>query len=105
MTGGGGAQEAAALVRVSGRVQGVGFRHWTQGRAARLGLRGWVRNLPDGRVELWARGSAEAVEALLAACAEGPPAAAPTAVERIENASLSGALPPGARVFGGCGGA
>ncbi|MEM1314293.1 MAG: acylphosphatase [Pseudomonadota bacterium] len=96
----GGLRQARAMARVSGRVQGVGFRWWVQGEAARLGLEGWVRNLADGRVELFARGPAAAVEALLEACREGPPAAAPTAVERIDSAAFSGAAPPGARSFG-----
>ncbi len=58
--------------RVSGRVQGVGFRYFVQRRALALGLRGWVRNLPDGAVEVAAAGAAEAVNLLAAALAEGP---------------------------------
>jgi acylphosphatase len=60
---------------VSGRVQGVAFRHATAEAAARLGLRGFVRNLPDGRVEAEAEGPRAAVEALVAWCRRGPPAA------------------------------
>lgn len=44
--------ESSFLARVHGRVQGVGFRYYTQSEAKRLGLRGWVRNLPDGSVEV-----------------------------------------------------
>ncbi len=50
---------------VSGRVQGVFFRVDTQREARSLGLVGWVRNLPDGRVEIVAQGDAEAVRALV----------------------------------------
>jgi acylphosphatase len=57
---------------VSGRVQGVGFRQYTVAEAQRLGVYGWVRNLPDGRVEALAEGEKEAVDALLAWCKHGP---------------------------------
>ena len=50
---------------ISGRVQGVFFRACTQREAQSLGLVGWVRNLPDGRVEIVAQGDAEAVRALV----------------------------------------
>jgi acylphosphatase len=60
---------------VSGRVQGVAFRAYTVDEADRLGVRGWVRNLPDGRVEVEAEGERKAVEALVQWCRRGPPAA------------------------------
>jgi len=60
---------------VSGRVQGVGFRWFTMHRARALDLDGWVRNTPDGRVEVWAEGSESAVDALEAALKGGPPGA------------------------------
>jgi acylphosphatase len=47
---------------ISGRVQGVGFRYFTQAAAARDGIDGWVRNTPDGRVEIVAEGDAGAME-------------------------------------------
>jgi acylphosphatase len=65
---------------VTGRVQGVGFRASTVEEAHRHGLTGWVRNLPDGSVELFAQGDAVQVQALLAWCAHGPPAARVTKV-------------------------
>lgn len=64
-----------AHVWVSGRVQGVFFRQSTETRARELGLAGWVRNLPDGRVEAIAEGPADALEHWLAFCHVGPPAA------------------------------
>ena len=50
---------------VSGRVQGVGFRYFTQETAQREGATGWVRNLPDGRVELQVTGDETEVRAFL----------------------------------------
>ena len=72
----------AVRVRTSGRVQGVGFRAWTRGEAARLGLSGWVRNLPGGDVEAVFSGPDAAVDAMLALCREGPRYAL---VERVEE--------------------
>jgi acylphosphatase len=85
-------------VRIHGRVQGVFFRNWTSDKARSLGLRGWVRNRRDGSVELLAFGKDEAVEALIAACRTGPPAAR---VERIEVEAAQGegeGPPPGFEV-------
>ncbi|HMB77643.1 MAG TPA: acylphosphatase [Kiloniellaceae bacterium] len=59
-------------VLIEGRVQGVGFRYWVYGRAVGLGLDGWVRNLPDGRVEATFAGAENAVAEMLAACWQGP---------------------------------
>lgn len=66
---------------VSGRVQGVFFRQSTETRARELGLTGWVRNLPDGGVEAIAEGPQEALDAWIAFCHVGPPAAR---VDRVE---------------------
>ena len=52
----------ARQYRISGRVQGVGFRYFALDQAAREGIHGWIRNMPDGRVEALAEGDAEAVE-------------------------------------------
>ncbi|HHM04646.1 MAG TPA: acylphosphatase [Gammaproteobacteria bacterium] len=60
---------------VSGRVQGVFFRAATQQQARSLGITGYARNLPDGRVEVLACGEAGAVEALCAWLWKGPPQA------------------------------
>ena len=57
---------------VEGRVQGVGFRYFTQERAVSLGLTGWVRNRWNGTVELVAEGPREDVEKLLQAVRRGP---------------------------------
>jgi acylphosphatase len=56
---------------VSGRVQGVGFRWWTRSRALELGLAGWARNAPDGRVEVVAEGDREACDRLLGILRDG----------------------------------
>lgn len=70
----------ALRVRVSGRVQGVFFRDSTRQRAIALGLTGWVRNLPDGRVEALFAGSREACELALTYVGQGPPSARVTGV-------------------------
>ena len=71
---------------ISGRVQGVGFRYFAEAAAAREGLHGWVRNLPDGRVEASAEGEAEAVERFEQALRHGPPGAH---VEQLEIEHLA----------------
>lgn len=68
-------------VRISGRVQGVSFRVWTQRRAGSLGLSGWVCNLANGDVEAVFSGPAEHVAAMLAECRNRPPLAR---VEKVE---------------------
>lgn len=65
--------QTAARVLISGRVQGVYFRAHTRDAAEKLGLRGWVRNLPGGRVEAWFQGPKETVEKAIAWCHEGSP--------------------------------
>jgi acylphosphatase len=62
----------ARLLRMEGRVQGVGYRDWMVQEATRLGLHGWVRNRPDGSVEALVSGDEDAVEALLTLCRRGP---------------------------------
>ena len=62
----------AVMVRVDGRVQGVGFRYWARQAAEALGLCGWVRNEPDGSVAALLAGPAEAVEEMLERLRQGP---------------------------------
>lgn len=66
---------------ISGRVQGVFFRDFTRRWAKTLGLTGWVRNVFDGRVEVVAEGSEEALQTLVEKLKEGPPAAV---VEKVD---------------------
>ena len=60
---------------ISGRVQGVGFRYFTRDAALREGITGWVRNLPDGRVEAWVEGESDAVTRVERAVRSGPASA------------------------------
>jgi acylphosphatase len=77
-------------LRVDGRVQGVGYRAFTQYQARRLGLTGWVRNLAGGAVELEAQGPAEAVAALEAWCRRGPSLAVVIDVVREARPAVDG---------------
>ncbi|MHC4472733.1 MAG: acylphosphatase [Planctomycetota bacterium] len=72
-----------AHIHVSGLVQGVFYRASAQESARSLGLDGWVRNLPDGRVEIVAEGPREKLEALAEWCREGPPFA------RVQDVDVS----------------
>ncbi len=65
-------EEIRAHVFVSGRVQGVGYRYSTMDEASRLGINGWVRNVPDGRVEAVFEGSKTVIEEMIAWCRKGP---------------------------------
>jgi acylphosphatase len=75
-------------------VQGVGFRAATAHEARRLGVEGWVRNLPDGTVEVAAGGAPEAVDALLAWLGQGPRGARVTGVDihELPESSTTGEL-------------
>lgn len=70
-----------ARVLISGRVQGVFFRAHTRRKAHELGLTGFVRNLPDGRVEAVFEGDQELIEKMIAWCHRGPSGARVEAVE------------------------
>jgi acylphosphatase len=72
-----------AHIIVSGRVQGVSFRAATAKEARALGLTGWVRNMPDGRVEAIFEGSRDKIEEMLAWCRKGPPAARVSGLEIV----------------------
>jgi acylphosphatase len=66
---------------IQGGVQGVNFRSTTQAQGKRLGLAGWVRNRPDGAVEVLAQGSRPALDQLLEFLHKGPPLASVTSVQ------------------------
>ena len=70
---------------LSGRVQGVGFRAWTERTARSLGLSGWVRNLRDGRVEAVFAGPSDVVDDMIARCRRGPDHARVEVLERHEE--------------------
>jgi acylphosphatase len=61
-----------AHIRVSGQVQGVFFRDSTRRKAEELGLSGWVKNLPDGKVEAVFEGPSDSVRKMVRWCEEGP---------------------------------
>ena len=62
----------AVLLRITGRVQGVGYRAWAIQTATRLRVRGWVRNRRDGSVEALVIGEEDRVAAMVEACRVGP---------------------------------
>ena len=74
---------------IAGRVQGVGFRYFTEAAAVREGILGWVRNTPDGRVEISAEGDAEALERFERVLSHGPPHA------RVERVDVDDMIPTG----------
>jgi acylphosphatase len=69
---------------IRGRVQGVGFRYFVRFEAARLGITGWVCNLPDGNVELEAQGAGHAIEAFLGEIEKGTPLSHVSEVQSFE---------------------
>jgi len=76
------------LLRIRGRVQGVGFRYYTQAQAESLGITGWVRNMPDGSVETCICGNAQQLAAMQAWLAHGPASA------RVDHVDVSPAQTP-----------
>lgn len=85
--------ERTVLARVTGRVQGVGFRDWTRREAVALGLSGWVRNEADGAVSALLSGPQAAVAAMLERLRQGPRAA------RVEHVEARDAEAPTAEDF------
>jgi acylphosphatase len=69
-------------VVIRGRVQGVGYRAWTQDEARERGIEGWVRNRRDGAVEALFAGGENDVRAMIEACRQGPPGARIDAIDQ-----------------------
>ena len=84
-----GGAKARARLLIAGRVQGVAYRQSAVDEAQRLGVTGWVRNLPDGRVEALAEGARPLVETFVAWCRRGPRFA------RVEHVTVTWEEPAG----------
>lgn len=69
-------------IKISGRVQGVAFRHYAQTRASQTGIKGYVKNMPDGSVEIEAEGEEKALDEFVSWCRLGPDAA------RVEDINI-----------------
>jgi len=82
-----------AHVRIYGKVQGVWFRAHTKDMADKLGIKGWVRNVPDGSVEAVFEGDDESVEKIIEWCHRGPPLA------RVEGVEVEYEEPRGEEKF------
>jgi acylphosphatase len=80
-------------IRITGRVQGVGFRYSARQTASSLDVKGFIRNMPDGDVYIEAEGSNAAVDEFLAWCRQGPPRA------RIEHLEFTDGLVSGFQEF------
>ena len=87
------AEQIDRHVRVSGLVQGVFFRAWTQAQARELAVSGWVRNCPDGSVEAHLSGEEHAVERMIQRMQSGPSNA------RVANVRVRDAEPEGSKSF------
>jgi acylphosphatase len=74
-------------MKISGVVQGVGFRFFTRRLANKMGIKGYVRNMPDGTVEIEAEGSDDQIESFLKELYKGPPS---SKVSEIDTEELSG---------------
>ena len=79
-------------VVVRGRVQGVGFRAWTELMALERGVEGWVRNCRDGSVEALFAGLEEAVLTMIELCREGPPGARVAEIDQRDGTDAELAL-------------
>lgn len=87
-------ERKSVRLRIEGRVQGVWYRGWTERKAGRLGLDGWVRNLADGAVEAVLAGPDHAIQTMIKHCWRGPPAAK---VQAIHQEPFSDDVPKGFR--------
>ena len=76
--------------RITGRVQGVGFRAFVEQAADRLGVSGWVRNRRDGSVEALIAGDTSKVDEMLTLCWQGPPAAKVDSVNVEDTSAPAG---------------
>ena len=88
----------AALVRITGKVQGVSFRVWTRNEALRLGLAGWVRNESDGSVAAFIAGPDTAISTMIERFWHGPPGASVSSVEKQPTTLAE--MPTGFRITG-----
>jgi acylphosphatase len=86
-------------VFIRGRVQGIGFRAWTEVTALECGVQGWVRNRRDGTVEALFAGMGDDVRALIEACREGPPGARVQTIDQLSAAADDLALRRGGETF------
>lgn len=86
------------LLRISGRVQGVGFRYAMRAAANQTGITGWVRNLPDGAVEALIQGDDAALAAMKAWCRQGPAFAR---VDQVQETLRTGEAAHGSFVIRG----
>lgn len=82
-----------AHIIIYGRVQGVWFRAHTKEMADKLGIKGWVRNLPDGSVEAVFEGDEKSIEEMIRWCHHGPPLA------RVDRVEIKYEEPKGERNF------
>jgi acylphosphatase len=86
-------------VVIRGRVQGIGYRAWTEVTALERGVEGWVRNHRDGSVEALFSGPDDEVAAMIAECRHGPPGARVDAIDQREATSDEIALRRGDEIF------
>ena len=76
-------------INITGRVQGVGFRYFTQKKANELHIKGWVKNTPDGRVEVVAQGDETDVNTFIDYLKMGPPMARVDNLSKYKTADLT----------------
>lgn len=82
-------EKKAFILKVFGKVQGVGFRYYTHKKANELGLKGYVKNKPDGSVYIEAEGAENNINELIRWCQDGPSWARVTKVE-LQEIPLAG---------------